>query len=355
MADKDGKTEKPTPKRLRDARNKGELTKSPELSSALTFAIFSLVIIPLWQFVLKQAFVLLKINFDHGFMSANMEQNVNYLGWQSLVRLLIIIGPFLLLGFLSSWLVNLGQVGFLLTGKPLKPDFKRLNPISGFKNIFSSKALFSLIKNIIKLIIIFHLSITEVKGIINQLLEIQTQHLPVILDFLLTFIRTLSLKIAGVLFVLGVFDYVYQRFMFRKNLRMSKQDIKDEYKEQEGDPFVKSQRRAQYQQLVRGAVKNVKDATVVIKNPTHLAIALRYESGVDEAPVVLAKGADYLAQKIREEATLNKIPLIENKPVARSLYKTTEIGEAIPLEMYEAIAEVLAIVYQINERNKHKI
>lgn len=355
MADKDGKTEKPTPKRLRDARQKGELTKSPELTSAVTFAVFATLIVPLWEFVTKQCFRLLESHFSKGYDVANLENNLGAIGLQSVLAFMVMIGPFLTLGFLSAWIVSLGQVGFLLTGKPLKPDFKRLNPISGFKNIFSSKAMFGLVKNLCKLVLIFYLTLNEIKMVVADFLNIGNYGVERLLPFVLEFIRKLSLKIAFVLCVLGIIDYIYQRFMFRKNLRMSKQDIKDEYKEQEGDPHVKSQRRGMYQQMVGGMMNNVKDATVVLTNPTHLAIAIRYDKSRDGAPIVIAKGADFLAQKIREEAKSQRIPLIENKPVARALYKSTNVGEPIPIEMYETMAEVLALVYQINEANKGKI
>lgn len=355
MADKDGKTEKPSPKRLRESRQKGELTKSPELSSAITFAIFSIVVVPMWEYVTRQCFSLLQAHFSKGFEVKALANNLNAIGLQSILKLGIIVLPFVSLGFLASWLVNLGQVGFLFTTKPLKPDFKRLNPISGFKNIFSSKAIFSLVKNLCKLAVIFYLSLQEIKKVLTELLtlgEVGVEHL---LNFLLLFIKTLSLKIALVLVVLGVIDYLYQRFMFRKNLRMSKQDVKDEYKEQEGDPHVKAQRRGMYQQMVGGMMNQVKEATVIITNPTHLAIALRYETERDSAPIIIAKGADYLAQKIRAEGKEHQVPIIENKPVARALYKDTLVGQAIPQDLYEAVAEVLAVVYQMEEANKHKI
>lgn len=355
LADKDGKTEKPSPKRLRESRQKGELTKSPELSSALTFGIFAIVVVPMWEYVTGQCFSLLQAHFAKGFEVKELANNLNVIGLQSILKLGIIVLPFISLGFLASWLVNLGQVGFLFTTKPLKPDFKRLNPISGFKNIFSSKALFSLVKNLCKLAVIFYLSLQEIKKVLTELLtlgEVGVEHL---LNFLLLFIKNLSLKIALVLVVLGVIDYLYQRFMFRKNLRMSKQDVKDEYKEQEGDPHVKAQRRGMYQQMVGGMMNQVKEATVIITNPTHLAIAIRYETDRDSAPIIVAKGADYLAQKIRTEGTEHHVPIIENKPVARALYKDTLVGQAIPQELYEAVAEVLALVYQMEEANKHKI
>ena len=146
-----------------------------------------------------------------------------------------------------------------------------------------------------------------------------------------------------------------QWFSFRKKMKMSKQEVKDEYKQQEGDQLVKSQRKSKYMQLINGMMSQVKDSTVVVTNPTHLAIAIKYDKENNGAPVVVAKGADNIAQMIREEAKKNNVPILENKPVARSLYKTTEVGQAIPVDMYETVAEILAFVYQANEQNKYKI
>ncbi|MGX6992448.1 flagellar biosynthesis protein FlhB [Vagococcus penaei] len=354
MSEKDGKTEKPTPKRLRDSRKKGDIAKSQELVSAASFAVFTLVFIPLWEFVANYSFKLLTSSFAKNFALDGFENNVAVIGFQSMIACLILIGPFLALGFLANFLASFVQVGFLFTGEAIKFDLKKLNPISGFKNIFSSQAIFGLIKNILKLIAIFYITYLEITGSLTDFINLSQVGVEHIFTFVLAFIKRLSIKLTLLLLVLGVADYVYNRYKFTKKLRMSKQEIKDEYKEQEGDPHVKSQRKALYHKMV-GGVKNVKDATVVITNPTHLAIAIKYDRATDAAPMVIAKGADLMAQKIREEAKLYQIPIIENKPVARQLYKETGVLEPVPIAMYETIAEVLALVYRMNAESKHKI
>ncbi|MEG2708920.1 MAG: EscU/YscU/HrcU family type III secretion system export apparatus switch protein, partial [Vagococcus sp.] len=274
---------------------------------------------------------------------------------QSILTFFWIVSPFLAIAFFSAWLSNLLQVGFLFTGSPLKPSFKKLNPISGFKNLFNKKALFTLIKNIGKLVLVFIITLQEISSVLASFFNAGFVGIEALPMFVLDFLKTLSLKISMILFVLGILDYVVQWFSFRKKMKMTKQEVKDEFKQQEGDQLIKSQRKSKYMQLISGMMNQVQDATVVVTNPTHLAIAITYDKENNGAPTVVAKGADFMAQKIREEAKANNVPILENKPVARSLYKTTEIGEPIPVDMYEAVAEILAFVYQMNEQSKNKI
>lgn len=355
MSEKDGKTEKPSPKKLRDARKKGEIVKSPDLVSATSFLIFSMFFIPLWEFVIKQCKGLLESSYSKQYHHDFLENNLSSIGFQAIMKFFLIVSPFLAIAFFSAWLSNLLQVGFLFTGSPLKPSFKKLNPISGFKNLFNKKALFTLIKNIGKLILVFVVTLKEIGNVLDSFFNAGFVGIEALPLFILDFLKSLSLKIAMILFVLGVVDYAVQWLSFRKKMKMSKQEVKDEFKQQEGDQQIKAQRKSKYMQLISGMMSQVKDSTVVVTNPTHLAIAITYDKENNGAPIVVAKGADLMAKKIREEAKENKVPILENKPVARSLYKSTEIGQPIPADMYEAVAEILAFVYQMNEQNKHKI
>lgn len=355
MSEKDGKTEKPSPKKLRDARKKGEIVKSPDLVSATSFLIFSMFFIPLWQFVIKQCKGLLESSYSKQYHHDFLENNLSSIGFQAIMKFFLVVSPFLAIAFFSAWLSNLLQVGFLFTGSPLKPSFKKLNPISGFKNLFNKKALFTLVKNIGKLILVFVVTLKEIGNVLDSFFNAGFVGIEALPLFILDFLKSLSLKIAMILFVLGVLDYAVQWLSFRKKMKMSKQEVKDEFKQQEGDQQIKAQRKSKYMQLISGMMSQVKDSTVVVTNPTHLAIAITYDKENNGAPIVVAKGADLMAKKIREEAKENKVPILENKPVARSLYKSTEIGQPIPADMYEAVAEILAFVYQMNEQNKHKI
>ncbi|MGX7023580.1 flagellar biosynthesis protein FlhB [Vagococcus hydrophili] len=355
MSDKDGKTEKPSPKKLRDARKKGELVKSPDLVSATSFFIFSLFFIPLWEYVIRQCVGLIQSYYSNFYGYENLENNLNVIGFQNIMKFLVIVAPFMLIAFFSAWISNLLQVGFLFTTKPLKPNFKKLNPISGFKNLFNKKAFFTLLKNMGKLILVFVITLSEIKSVLDSFFNAGSAGIQALPFFILHFLKKLSLKLAIILFLLGILDYVVQWLSFRKKMKMSKQEVKDEYKQQEGDQQIKSKRKSMYMEMISGMMSQVKDSTVVITNPTHLAIAIQYDKENSGTPIVVAKGADLIAKKIREEATLNKVPILENKPVARSLYKSTDIGQPIPVDMYETVAEILAFVYKMNEENKHKI
>ncbi|MGF2054416.1 flagellar biosynthesis protein FlhB [Vagococcus fluvialis] len=355
MSDKHSKTEKPSPKKLRDARKKGELVKSPDLVSATSFLIFSVLFIPLWQYVITQCMGLINSHYSVQYDYTHLENNLGAIGVQSIMKFFMIVSPFLVLAFFSSWLSNLLQVGFLFTGKPLKPSFSKLNPISGFKNLFNKKAFFTLAKNLGKLILVFVITLKEISKILDSFFNAGFVGVETLPFFVLDFLKVLSLKISMILFVLGIIDYGVQWWSFRQKMKMTKQEVKDEYKQQEGDQLIKSQRKSKYMQLINGMMSQVKDSTVVVTNPTHLAIAIKYNKENNGAPVVVAKGVDLIAQKIREEATKNNVPILENKPVARSLYKSTEVGDVIPVDMYETVAEILAFVYKMNEENKNKI
>ena len=353
MSDKDGKTEKPSPKKLKDARKKGELAKSPDLVSATSFLIFSVFFIPLWKYVMTQSMGVISSSYSVQYDYQSIENDLSAIGFQTIMKFFMIVSPFLLIAFFSAYLSNLLQVGFLFTAKPIKPSFKKLNPISGFKNLFNKKALFTLFKNLGKLTLVFVVTYQEISNVLDSFFNAGFVGVEALPFFVLDFLKGLSLKLAMILFVLGIIDYGVQWWSFRK--KMTKQEVKDEFKQQEGDQLVKSQRKSKYRQLINGMMSQVKDSTVVVTNPTHLAIAIKYDKENNGAPVVVAKGADLVAQRIREEATKNKVPILENKPVARSLYKSTEIGEVIPEDMYETVAEILAFVYKMDEQNKHKI
>lgn len=356
MEDKENKTEEATPKRLRDAKKRGQVAKSADLNAAVSFFIFTLLIGVLGPYILNNGLIFMKNSLGMNFTMDMTKTNLRTMFLNNIIQYFIFFTPFALIALVIGVVINLAQVGFLFTTDPLKPDIKRLNPIEGFKNIFSKKSLFTLAKNMAKLILVFYMTYKNLKGSINQLLNSGNIGTEKLFYFLLDFIKALSLNIAIVMLGLGILDYVFQRRDHRKNLRMSKQEIKDEHKEMEGSPEIKGARRQRQRQLAMGRMMtNIEDSTVVVTNPTHIAVVLRYDSEKDEAPVVTAKGAGYIAEKIKEKARENKIPIMENKPLARAMYKRVEIGDYVPMDLYKAIAEILAIVYQMREKNKGKI
>lgn len=355
MAEKDGKTEKASPKKLKDSRKKGEIAKSQDLTSAVTFVVFIVSSTFLGTYILKQGYLYLKIYLSSGLAVKGLENNLGNIGMRAIIFTLVLAGPFLAIGFFASFVASMLQTGFLFSGTPIKFDLKKINPISGFKNMFSKKTMFTLLKNLMKLGLVFWMSFTMIRSSINHLVNSGNVGTQKLFFLVMELVKSLGVQLGILLLVLGIGDYIYQIYDYRKNLKMSKQEVKDEYKESEGDPQIKGKRRQFHRQMTSGTLADVETATAVITNPTHLAIAIRYDKSQDEVPIIVAKGADHQAAKIRERAKESSVPIIENKPVARAMYQSIEVGQPIPVDMYQAIAEILALVYQMEEINKHKI
>lgn len=353
MQDKHAKTEDATPKRLRDSRKKGQVSKSGDLNSAVSFLVFALLLGALGDYLLTNSieFITLALSQDVG--SGLTETNVGTILVQNVMKILLIFMPFGLIAVFIGVATNVVQVGFLFTAEPLKPDFKRLNPVEGMKNIFSKKALFNMFKSIMKLLIVTYLTYTGLQKVMKPIMNLGGVGVEKLFGFFMDTVSTLSVSIATFMIILGVVDFIFQKRDYKKNLMMTKQEIKDEYKQMEGDPKIKSKRQQRQREMsMARTMQSVEASTVIITNPTHIAIALRYEQGKDEAPVVMAKGLDYMAMKIREKAKEMGIPIIENKPLARSMYYKVEPGSSVPVEMYQAIAEILALVFTMNKNKR---
>lgn len=355
MSEKDGKTEKPTPKKLRDARKKGELAKSQEFNSAISFAAFVLLSVALSTFILQYGCAFLSKALATPFDVAGLENNLNTIGLQAIIYVFRLAGPFLGIAFVVAFISNIIQTGFFISAEPLKFKFSRLDPISGMKNIFSKKALFNLVKNLVKLCLIGYVAYRSFEKSAYYVINAGSAGTEKLFFIVVELVQEISTNLAIMLFVLGITDYIFQKYDYKKNLSMTKQEIKEEFKQMEGDQQVKSQRKQKYRQMTRQMLKDVETATVVITNPTHLAIAIAYDKKKHQVPIVVAKGADYMAEIIKERAKAFDVPTMENKPVARAIYKTVEAGQPIPMELYEAIAEMIAIIYQMNEIKKKKI
>ena len=261
--------------------------------------------------------------------------------------LLPIALPIMVGGIIAS----LMQTGFLITGEPLKPSFGKLNPLSGMKNMISKRSLVDLCKNLIVISIVSIIAYKYISSNYQQIISMSNIYLPSLNVEIKNLVLDIFKQICIVLIVIAAIDYFVQFKMHNQDLKMSKQEVKDEYKQQEGDPQLKGKIKQKQREMSRQRMmQSVSDATVVITNPTHLAIALKYEEGTDmEAPKVLAKGADYLALKIKSIAKENEIPIIENKPLARMMYDKVEIDSDIPPELYQGVAEILAIVMKIKK------
>ena len=275
----------------------------------------------------------------------------NFLLVETLLDIGLIIAPFLILGFIIAFFSNSLQFSYQVTTRPLMPKFDKLNPINGFKRMFSMNTVIELLKAIVKIVAIGYISYSVLVEHVEELFLLYDMSINQGLLLMYDIILELLLKICILFAFVAAADYMYQKWKFREDNKMTKQEVKDEYKNQEGDPKVKGQQRQRMQQAsMRRMMAAIPEADVVITNPTHFAVALSYESGQGQAPVVVAKGADFLAGRIKEIAKEHSVEIVENKPLARMLYYNVELGAEIPPELYQAVAEVLAYVYQL--RNK---
>lgn len=341
------KTEPATPKKREDARKKGQVAKSAELPGAFILFFTFLSFTMFGGFFKERMNNLFYVTFHDYLLTDLTITNVMSMFGNLLMEGLILLAPIFAVSFVVAVLGNYMQIGLMFTGDPLMMKFNKLNPIEGAKKIFGLRAVVDFLKTLLKLTIVGSVVYTTIIGSKEQIVNLSSMPLISTLGYVSNLTVKLGIKIGIILIVLAVFDYMYQRFEYEKNLRMSKQDIKDEYKKSEGDPQVKGKiRERQRRMAMQRMMQEIPKADVIITNPTHYAIALKYESGM-EAPKVLAKGTDFVAQKIKEVAKEHGIVLMENRPLARALYDQVEIGESIPADLFQAVAEVLAYVFKL--------
>lgn len=345
------KTEEPTSKKLSDARKEGKVAKSKEIVNGVSLLGFFLALRIFFGFAGVRISDIFRWIYT---IMPDIENTKGGLTIQVfigilrplLAKTLIILMPFLLIGFAADFVTNLVQVGWKPTLKPLEPKLSKFNPISGFKRIFSKQSIVNLIFAIAKIGLVCFIAYTSIKDQAKTLFLLYDIALNAALSLIFEIIVDTGIKISVVYIFLGLADYAYQRWKFKDDMKMTKQEVKDEYKNTEGDPQIKGkQRQRMMESSQRRMMKNVPQADVVITNPTHIAVAILYDNTKDEAPRVVAKGEDYLAKKIKDLAKESDVPIVENKPLARALYATVEIDETIPPELYQAVAEILAVVY----------
>ncbi|WP_184180278.1 flagellar biosynthesis protein FlhB [Paenibacillus sp. JGP012] len=347
------KTEKATPKKRQDARKKGQVVKSAEISGA-SILLLTFLTLMIFSGFYKDRIVRLftDIFMNRLSMEVNSE-NVMALMMRYGIEVMLLLAPVLLVAYIAALIVNYMQVGFLLVGEGLKPKLEKLDPIKGFKNIFSMRSLVEFAKSVLKMTIIGYLVYSTIIQYKSDIAALSHFSLDAILHFAASITLNLGVKIAVALMVLAIFDYIYQKYDHEKKLRMSKQDIKDEYKKMEGDPLIKGKiRERQRRMAMQRMMQEVPNADVIITNPTHFAVALKYEGSEMEAPQIIAKGQDYVALRIKEIAKEHGVITMENKPLARALFQRAEIGDAIPADLFQAVAEVLAYVYKLKGRVK---
>ena len=348
---KEEKTEEATPKKKSEARKKGQVARSKDVGLAITMVTCTLVILLLSSMIVGN----LKDTMIY-FLQSGMLQDINEMSIKSIVITILLkaglcILPVVIPIMIAGIVASLMQTGFLLTGEPLKPKFSKLNPISGFKNMFSKKSFVDLLKNLAVVTVIGFIGFLYVRDNYDKILQISNTYLPSLGGQVQDLVVGIFFQVSLVLVIIAAADYFVQFRFHQKDLRMTKQEIKEEYKQMEGDPQIKSKiKQKQREMAPRRMMASVADATVVITNPTHLSIALKYEEGNNEAPKVVAKGADLVALKIKEVAKENDVPIMENKPLARMIYEQVDIDREVPQEMYQAVAEILAMVYKLKNK-----
>jgi flagellar biosynthetic protein FlhB len=341
------KTEQPTGKKLEDARQKGNVAQSKEIPSVLILSGSIGVLFFGGSWMLGRLTDTMRGMYQRAGTLNMVSETMHTLLWEVFLNSVVILLPLMLVVMTAGVLGNVAQFGFLFTGEKLTPNLAKLNPISGIKKLFSLRSLVELAKSIIKLVIISGVAYIVLKRYLDQIPGIMQLSVGNILKFIGQVSFQVSLYTCLVLFLMAVLDFAYTKWQHHQDLKMTKQEVKDESKQREGDPAVKARIRSVQREMARQRMMEaVPDATVVITNPTHLAIALKYEEGMS-APTVVAKGAGFVAQKIKALAAENDIPLVENKPLARAMYKLTEVGDFIPADLYRAVAEILAYVYRL--------
>ena len=348
------KTEPATQKKLDDARKEGQVAKSKEIANGMGLMALFLVL-KIWTGKMGTGFLeTFNTIYNRIPQVANLiggvapENEMILLLRHGVTQLLLIILPILLVGFVVAFVSDIWQVKWKPTTKPLQPKLSKLNPIKGFQKIFSVNSLVELLKSFIKILIIVWMAYSYIKDKTEYLFYLYDMEIMPALSFILQVITDLGIRIAAVYLVFAFADYAYQKWKFSEDMKMTKQEVKEEYKNQEGDPQIKGKIRSKMMEVSRRRMMQaLPQADVVITNPTHYAVAIKYDPAISDAPVVIAKGQDYLAQKIKEIARENKVEIVENKPLARMLYANVEVGEAVPPEMYQAVAEVLAFVYHL--------
>ncbi len=348
------KTEEATTKKLNDVRKEGNVAKSTEIVTAATLLALYLCLKFAMGFVgnrLIKAFSIFYTLIPRYVEDGIDVAGFSYLLCQGILNLGLVILPFLLTGVLVAFFANFLQFKFKVTAKPLQPKFSKMNPINGIKRMFSLNTLMELLKSIVKIVFIAYLAYGVFSAHAKDLYLLYDMSISQNILLMYDIILELLLKICMLFFVIAAVDFMYQKWKFKEDNKMTKQEVKDEFKNQEGDPKVKGQQRQRMQQASqRRMMAAIPEADVVITNPTHFAVALSYKSGQNQAPVVVAKGADFLAGRIKEIAKQNHVDIVENKPLARMLYYNVDLDAEIPPELYQAVAEVLAYVYQLHNQ-----
>lgn len=347
----DDKTEEATPKKKSEARKKGQIPKSKEVNLSVTLVTSTILLLTLGGYIgnsLKNIMLAYLSTYQYTALDDNSIRNILYV---AVYRVAITVLPFIVPIMILGVAANLLQTGFLVTGEPLQPKLSKLNPISGIKKIFSMRTVVELFKDMAIVSVLGYIGFKFVKDNYQSIISLFNAEIGVVPVFFGKLVINIFFKISIIMLIISLIDYLYQRYQFNKDLRMSKQEIKEEFKQDEGDPQIKSKIKQKQRELARRRMmQEVPKATVIVTNPTHVAVALKYQEGEGSAPLLVAKGLNAVALRIKEIAKENDVPIIENRALARLIYSEVEIGIEIPVEMYQAVAEILALVYKMKKK-----
>lgn len=356
-ADRDERTESATPQRRKEAREEGQIAKSTELTSAFMFLVGLVTIRIVFPYIFSALATIMKVTFSRlgdacwdidagnsmsGTSIAYPVMTLRRMALDTAITTIKVFAPFLGVMLVSALLVNYAQVGFLVSGKVLKPKFDRINLIKGITRMVSKRTLVRLVQSLFKLLAVAYVLYITVKGQQDRIMAMSDMPIkPAIIEISKLIFR-MGTRAGAFLFILAVFDYAYQRWQHEQDLKMTKQEVKEEVKQQDGDPLVKARiRNIQRELAAKRMMQEVPQADVVITNPTHIAVALKYNAEISDAPRVCAKGQRLVAERIKAIAREHNISIVEDKPLARVLYGV-ELGQEIPVMLYRAVAEILA-------------
>lgn len=347
------KTEEATPQRREDFRKQGQVVQTRELSSALALFGLALLVWFMGRIAVEQFFEIYNYLYRTQWLATVKSGNIMPAIIYAFKKIFLITLPVYAILLVLAVGSTVSQIGFLFSEEAMKPNLKKINPLEGLKRLFGLKSLVEGIKAIFKFILVSTVIYFVLRGeyaVIPKLMFLKPIQ---VFSYIGTLIFKSMVSIGGLMVVLAAVDYLFQRYDMEKQMRMTKQEVKEEAKSREGDPLVKARiRKIQKDMSTQRMMADVPKADVIITNPTHLAIAIKYDPEKFAAPIILAKGADHVAAKIRELAKEHEIPIVENKPLARTIFKTLEIGQAIPRELFEAVAEVLAYVFKLRRKKR---
>lgn len=342
-----GRTEKATPRRRGEARQRGQVAKSMEVNTVLVLLLGFLVVkwssVPMYNLLSANMRDFLSNAHSMSFSAENTPTILSYL----LYLVLKITAPVMGACFLGGLIAGFSQAGFLMTFAAIKPQFSKLNPIAGFSRFFTAQALVELLRSTIKFIVVAFVVYITLRNKLPVLVDMWHMEARQAFFTIAGIVYALSIRIILTMLVIAILDYMYQRYSFEESLKMTKEEVKEEMKQSEGDPMVRGRIRQKQREITRRRMMAaVPEAQVVVTNPTHYAVALKYTESMD-APKVIAKGAGFIALKIKEVAETNRIPIMQNPPIAQTLYKTVDIGQFVPPALYHAVAEIIAYVYKV--------